>query len=273
MTKIRLYDKIFSHASCVGNNYETAPKHFEWVRSGPDLPVCVFTDFSLGDVSKCTGEKKVAWLVESPEVFPGPYEQIVKLADAFDVVLTFDGRLLERGPKFRRYYLGGCWIRRPKVGKKRKDVSIIASNKQTTIGQKMRQEILATVEGIDKYGRGTNEIAGKGDGLWPYRFSIAVENCRKDFYFTEKIVDCFATGTVPIYWGCPSIAAMFDGNGIARFDTLGELRAILHRIETTDDYTWRLPAIRNNFENAKRYMNTEDCLWEDWLQAIVEGVA
>ena len=39
-----------------------------------------------------------------------------------------------------------------------------------------------------------------------YRFVICYENC-KDIkgYITEKIFDCFAAGTVPIYWGASNI--------------------------------------------------------------------
>ena len=32
-------------------------------------------------------------------------------------------------------------------------------------------------------------------------FSVCIENDVYDTYFTEKILDCFATGTIPIYKG------------------------------------------------------------------------
>ena len=49
-------------------------------------------------------------------------------------------------------------------------------------------------------------------------FSIAIENSRNGCYFTEKILDCFTTRTVPIYWGCPDIGDYFDMNVIITFN-------------------------------------------------------
>ena len=47
---------------------------------------------------------------------------------------------------------------------------------------------------------------------WMYH--VAIENvCRRD-YFTEKLLDCFLTRTVPVYWGCPNVANYFDPDGI-----------------------------------------------------------
>eukprot|EP00960_Hanusia_phi_P028820 747607-Hanusia_phi.AAC.5 len=46
-----------------------------------------------------------------------------------------------------------------------------------------------------------NFISDKQVTLVPYMFSFAIENSRYDTYFTEKLIDCFITGTVPIYWG------------------------------------------------------------------------
>ena len=34
-------------------------------------------------------------------------------------------------------------------------------------------------------------------------------NGRGDYEFDEKLIDCFLTGTVPIFWGCPSIDKFF----------------------------------------------------------------
>jgi hypothetical protein len=46
------------------------------------------------------------------------------------------------------------------------------------------------------------------------RFHIVIENIRRDYYFSEKLVTALAAGCVPIYWGCPSIAHFFDSEGM-----------------------------------------------------------
>ena len=59
-----------------------------------------------------------------------------------------------------------------------------------------------------------SEIPNKEIGLKDYRFSFCVENDTYDTYFTEKILDCFATGTIPVYLGAPDIGNHFNMDGI-----------------------------------------------------------
>ncbi|RIZ68639.1 MAG: hypothetical protein D0530_11750, partial [Methylococcales bacterium] len=41
-----------------------------------------------------------------------------------------------------------------------------------------------------------------------YQFSICFENMMWPSYMTEKIIDCFVAGTIPLYLGAPDIEAM-----------------------------------------------------------------
>jgi hypothetical protein len=45
-------------------------------------------------------------------------------------------------------------------------------------------------------------------------FSFAIENCRQPYYMTEKLIDCFITGTVPIYWGADYAIDFFNPDGM-----------------------------------------------------------
>jgi len=38
-----------------------------------------------------------------------------------------------------------------------------------------------------------------------YKFMICFENESKPNYFTEKLINAYYNGTIPIYWGCPNI--------------------------------------------------------------------
>jgi len=49
----------------------------------------------------------------------------------------------------------------------------------------------------------------KWNGLENYKYSIAIENCCKENYFSEKFSDCILSWTVPIYYGCPNIDKYF----------------------------------------------------------------
>ena len=83
-------------------------------------------------------------------------------------------------------------------------------------------------------------------------FSIVIENSKEDYYFTEKLTDCLLSGTIPIYWGCPSIGDFFNIKGMIIFDTLDELKEILNNL-TIEKYKSMELYIKENFEKAKEY--------------------
>lgn len=67
-----------------------------------------------------------------------------------------------------------------------------------------------------------------------YRFSIAYENSRDPGYVTEKIVDAFAAGTVPIYWGDPLIKEEFNPDSFLCADDYPDNAALIDAIEAID---------------------------------------
>ena len=44
----------------------------------------------------------------------------------------------------------------------------------------------------------------------------------KNDIFCEKITDCFATGTIPIFWGTKNIGNYFDKEGIIFLENIEE---------------------------------------------------
>ena len=101
---------------------------------------------------------------------------------------------------------------------------------------------------IDLFGRGTsNPLDYKEDSLIDYRFSIVIENSNTENYFTEKLIDCLAVGTIPIYWGCPNIKKFFNENGIVSFNNLDELENLLPSLNE-DLYNSKLNIIKENLQ-------------------------
>jgi len=82
-----------------------------------------------------------------------------------------------------------------------------------------------------------------------------------DYFFSEKIIDCFVTGTIPIYYGCPSIFRFFDAEGILTFDNLPELLTILKKIDS-NLYNTKINSVRKNFELAKNYVLAENHIYK-----------
>jgi hypothetical protein len=64
------------------------------------------------------------------------------------------------------------------------------------------------------------------------KFHIACENQVMNNMFSEKIIDCFKTKTIPIYYGCQNIHKYFNPKGILQFNTFQELVNILETLTT-----------------------------------------
>ena len=52
-----------------------------------------------------------------------------------------------------------------------------------------------------KYKNNVGNITDKIEFLYSYKFSIAMENTEGDGYISEKIIESFLSGTIPIYYG------------------------------------------------------------------------
>jgi len=262
---IGLRDKLFAHCECPGGPFPFPEVPFAWDRSGSENSLVVYTDESLLEAKAQACGKRVAWLLESPLAAKRSYDWISKNSAAFDRVLTFEQHLLETLPNACSVLLGGCWIKESdrRIHEKSHNVSIIASAKQSMIGQKLRHKV------IRKYGNKIEAIAGGGyqplqdkvEALAPFRYSIIIENCRQNYYFSEKLIDCFMTGTIPIYWGCPSIGLFFDKTGMICFEHISELKGIFERVGR-DDYESRKKAIERNLTSARQFVYPEYAFWD-----------
>lgn len=105
-----------------------------------------------------------------------------------------------------------------------------------------------------KIGPNGNPIEGDGKKqVWNTHkmFHVAVENSKHNNYFTDKVLDCFGTKTLPIYWGAPNIGEWYDERGIITFNDENELVEIINKL-TPEDYYSRLPYIENNYELVKQ---------------------
>lgn len=234
-----------------------------------DCDALLFTDEMIYEAHKYDGIK-IAVLLEVRDIIEylnnqsGNTRNIYRdienelLNNQFYKIFTFDRDLLEKGNnKFVFYPFGGCWIPKDdrKIYEKSKSISIISSYKKMTTGHLLRHKIIDLfgkyIDGI--FGTGYKYIPQKLDGLKNYKYSIVVENVKRDYYFTEKIIDCFVTGTIPIYYGCPSIGDFFNVNGIITFDSTEDLYKILKNI-TKNDYNDRIEYIKDNYNLAQQYI-------------------
>lgn len=235
-----------------------------WDRDPTNRDVTVFSDSHLEEAARHPSSCKIAVLIEPPVVSGYAYEFIRVHYDLFKYVFTFDESLLSISDKFIPYTWGTPWIGKPerKIYPKDRMVSIIASSKNFAEGHRLRHEVANRYrDSMDLLGNGYRAIGNKTEGLAPYRYSVTIENCKIDSYFSEKLLDCFITGTIPIYWGCPRIGEFFEADGIITFDTSDDLGTILKYL-SVEDYERRMPAIERNFKQVSEYEYFERRIYE-----------
>ncbi len=82
---------------------------------------------------------------------------------------------------------------------------------------KLLDKILSQSD-IALFGKRHNFIPDKWDAMYPYKYSLAMENSRQNDYWTEKIMDCFLACTMPVYSGCHNIGKYFPKNSYIELD-------------------------------------------------------
>lgn len=264
--KINLVGDSFTHLTGGNKGYSVAgkeSKYIEWVKD-PSLPETVYVDswISQAFTDGVTGTK-YAWLLESKFVTPDIVEEIKSKYEeyfkVFKYIFTHNKELLNLDDRFKWCPANGFWIKDPKIYEKSKMISFITSNKNFTEGHKVRLDWVEKIgDQVDLYGRGFNQIENKEQGLCDYMFSVVIENGFYDSYYTEKILDCFATGTIPVYLGSPDIKDHFNEDGII---TLSDEFDVSEEI-----YYSKMNAIKDNLERIKDIEVLEDFIYKNYLE-------
>lgn len=277
------------------------PTEFTYVqnRNYGEFDVSLITDFEIpnfinGDIQIKNG-KIVADLYEGRYYsnMNEIYELVYENYKMFDLILTHDPKLLTLpNSEIRlcmwRYHLtnninesfGSIKIQDDDVcivHPKTKNISCISSNKNFLPGHKKRLNFINslllndTKNMFDMYGIGFHEIGGKIEGLRDYRFSIAIENDCIINGASEKISDCFLTGTIPIYHGCPNIGDFFEKDGIIYFDTEEELHDIIVDLNKNGEqiYNQKIQSVMKNYELVWNYSLNPDQHFKKYLKKLI----
>lgn len=205
-----------------------------------------------------SAEVKVLVQLEPPSIL-NITQDIMDNYDNFDLILTWNSELLEF-PNAQKFIFGTCWIDWDNFKPdKQKQVSFITSNKSWAPGHKMRLFIWDGLEEAEDLNGfeivkhiSPPKVESKNFLFENAKYSIALENEKLENWITEKVIDCFATKTIPIYWGCPNIGDYFNQDGILVFDTLDELKEILDNLDESY-YDSKKDIIEENYEKSKSY--------------------
>jgi hypothetical protein len=203
---------------------------------------------------------KIYWQIEGRGVIQSRETNIsfpIIHQNRFDLILANNPEILEKCQNAVLFPFGDCWIpfHEQKIHDKTKLLSIVASAKRYLPGHQLRHDVMSLIGNkMEIYGGCCNYIENKADALRDYKFNICIENLQHPNWFTEKLIDCLRTGTIPIYWGCTNIGDYFNTKGFIIVNNLNEIIDVVNNL-TEDDYTSRLEYIKENFIKAELYGN------------------
>lgn len=269
-----IYDDLFAH-----DKYAVAGRESEnivWDRSISNKNNPTFYSHNrileIESVPKLQGEH-YGLMFESRSIIPYVYHQAEKYINKFNKFFTHNSEFLNKYDNCFWIPGGGIWIGGTygggeiKVHKKTKLCSFVSSPKRMCELHDFRLFLFKSLirnEKVDLFGM--NIWRPIYESLHDYMFSIVIENFVDDLYFTEKILNCFATGTIPIYMGARNINLKFNGKSILTFKNTDELNNLLAERINEDFYNESKDSILDNFERAQKYKSIEDYIYTNYLK-------
>jgi hypothetical protein len=243
------------------------PRTIKFVEDGSGL-LDLFHFTALDNPELGNADLKIAWLAEPRNLnlkMQSFYHNIEnnyeKYFENYDAIFTHDHKLLELDSRFKFLLGNGFQIKRPKIFKKSKLVSMISSNKTGNLGYETRLEWVEKLkDNVDLFGQGFKYIKLKEEGLCDYMFSVAIENSIHDTWITEKVLDCFATGTIPVYLGTDKIKKYFNEDGIIFLDDDFDINSLNEEL-----YYSKIDAIKDNFYRVMQIEHPLDFMLDEYL--------
>jgi len=209
----------------------------------------------------------------------------------YTYLLTFHEELLGMSPRIRRFLMMNVWMKDYVPKEKRFSVSTVVGGKNDTLmkGYELRHELWRNRDRItipkEFYLSGsaknfhtfvpwtevdyTNELV-LGDTkkpLFDSMYHIAIENTSIKNYFSEKLLDCFQTKTIPIYYGCTNIGEYFNTKGIFEAKDIDQIIEWCNGL-TPELYYDLLPVIEENYQKSMEWCNPKKQL-EDKVRELI----
>lgn len=268
--KVNLYGSTFKHNIINGKITSTQtklPQYIEYVEDETGT-VNLFVDRAIYGINDINNNlTNYGWLLESHALTKDLEDYFLKdtlsKVKDFKYIFTHNKKLLDSHEKFKFLYPVGFWVNNLKDLTKTKLISMVTSKKNHTPLAKKRYNFAKKYRNeIDVFGNGFHTIYEKEIGLNNYYFSVVFENDLTPDYFSEKLLDCFATKTIPIYLGCKNISKYFDEKGIIPledFDINNISESLYFNLQSH---------VEKNFKLVQKYRSPEDSMYKNYLEKI-----
>lgn len=97
------------------------------------------------------------------------------------------------------------------------------------------------------------KLHSKINVLANYKFSVCYENCIAPGYISEKILDCFVSGSVPIYYGAPNISDFIPEDSYIDFRKFKSYSKLLSYISDLPESKYK-----SYVRAGRRFMNSKE---------------
>ena len=220
-----------------------------------------------------------ALLIEPRSIQSKAYEWMEQNWKRFKYVFTHDSRLLQicDNAKLILWGWGNANYMSFSEVPKTKNISIVSSDKELCELHKARKELAVLYDGwgiVDCYGTfNGGKFAEVEDYMKDYRYSIIIENYIDDYWFTEKILNCFANKVVPIYVGAKKIGQFFNNKSILNYDNIDGVKDCVRVLQGNYGPYWyksRLSAIEDNYKRVKLFPAFEDWFYGKYGELLNE---
>jgi len=242
-----------------------------------DKQVDIYIDqVPVGDVPE--GAIRIVMLEEPKKGLLFNYVQ--QNQDSYTHLLTFHEELLTTIPKAIRFHNLNTWVKGYISPQKNFSVSTVVGGKRDVVmeGYALRHNLWKNkdritipkrfyLSGTAKNAhvfrpwrgavyRGQLVLGASKTPMFDSMFHIAIENTSIKHYFSEKVLDCFHTKTVPIYYGCKNIEEFFNPAGMFRVSGVEEIVQVCNQL-TPEVYERMLPVVEENYELSHQYCDHE----------------
>jgi hypothetical protein len=226
---------------------------------------------------------RILWVAELNEV-SGVRNNIIQRHNEFDLILTWDHEILEKCKNSKLFPFGTSWILDFDFNKEKEYcVTSLIGGKKLSENHLVRQRLpekLLNIKSIpihlfnssnNPYSSGTinrnMQDRDRKNELFYSQFHIAIENFSHLNFFTEKLIDCFQTKTIPIYIGCPNIGDFYDVRGMFIVNNIEEIIDVCNNL-TLDTYSSMLQYVEKNYELSHPHAKFRERLHDEVINFV-----
>ena len=207
---------------------------------------------------------KVSLIIVEPRSIHSRYYNIMPLLRyLYHNILVRDPKLASKYNNVHSFSFAELWIETDNLKlpdfSKRYGISLIASMKNDLEGHKLRHKVISfdkshTHQLLTPLGRAYEQFNDMVTALAPFQYSVVIENSIEPHYFSEKILNCLACKTIPIYWGHESVKQYFDTSNWLFFNHLEDGYEKI-KFASSGKHIVSQDKIKENYVQAKTYKN------------------